>query len=277
MMRNKKAQYGLYDFIFQIVVIVGTIAAVFMYVNHAAGSTTYARLYISRELAFGVSAGYAAPEIIYYEALYYFPVDMLLKFDYRLKEGVVDVSDARYYYARDSCFIERGPEVIRKTKRMWIENSNYDLFFGKDLEGEDKLKYPFVDTLDYDWKAKKFVIIPEKYIDFFKGAGLRDVSASPSSNMTGYFYFNVSKEKPKEIKILIPVKTALQSRKLASIIVNKFLDVNRTLEISVGFSKDVSMNKANVSAGLIVGANVTANAAGILLDSLENYYEVSQC
>ena len=81
---NKKAQYAVYDFIFQLLIVVGVGAALLFYVNHAAGETKYAKKYFARELAFDIDALSAAPGNVYYASLNY-----LASLSIRLAEGTL--------------------------------------------------------------------------------------------------------------------------------------------------------------------------------------------
>ena len=277
----------MYDFIFQIVIIVATFAAVILYVSLMADDTTYKRVYVSRELAFDITAAQAAPASFFYNALYPFP----LEFDYSFDDNKLDVSGAHYYYAVDSCFSAEHPKLLEKARHFYIENSDYVLSFRRTpFEATEfnkkKLKYPFVVTFDNNWKSKKFMIAPLEYNGeenklakgFFDLAKANGIAVSASTHdMQGYLYVRAGSENPGKIDVLIPLRTALTSRKLASIIVNNFLDANKTMDISVGFSKDELMNKANVSVALQVGADVNADVVNIMLESLKEYYEGTIC
>ena len=102
-------------------------------------------------------------------------------------------------------------------------------------------------------------------------------SSFPVEPMHGYFYVRAGKENPDGIDVLIPLRTALQSRKLASIMIDEFLKANPDLKMTLGFSKDVVMNQSDVSVALKVGTNVSVDTANIIFTSLKEYYEGGIC
>ncbi len=272
----KKAQFGLYDFIFQIVIVAAAGILLFMYVNLVAGDTTYAKLYFSRELAFDNTVVYSAPSNLVYFPLYSFPPDAVNKFVYKIGGGDVSVSAIKYYYMRDSCFEEHYPNQIENVSYIYVQNRDYDMTFGIGTFEGKRLKYPFADTKDSFWKTKKFTVSPEKYAIIFKGYGIEDVSTTYSEGIEGYFRIE-DFDKQEEIKILIPVKTALRSRKLASIMANKFFKEDENLSITISFSREETMGNAGVAFILQAGTDVDADVADVVLKSLREYYEGGIC
>jgi len=290
---HKKAQFDLYDIIFQIVIAAAAGAALIIYVNYVAGDTTYARAYLAREAAFDISVLYASPNNIFYFPLYYFSPYLVQKFDYDIGAGEIVVSGKKYYYAEDSCFVKYSPALIKDTSTLHVKNSGYDFSFGPEFLDVKEMKYPFVDTKDSGWKEKNFVIAPyeyegveNKFMKELKNVGetkfgLTNIFVYGSSFSVepthGYFYVRAGKENPDGIDVLIPLRTALQSRKLASIMIDEFLKANPDLKMTLGFSKDVVMNQSDVSVALKVGTNINVDTANIIFTSLKEYYEGGIC
>jgi hypothetical protein len=286
---SKKAEAEEQTYFYMVLFQIGMLAViggfVLFFVNAEVESTSLARYYLSRDMSIDLSAVQGVPGNLW--EYYKFPMlphlfkdSDFLKLDLSFDKNLVNVQGKSYPYS-NSLFFKTVLASENSASFIHLWNNAYNLYSTDALSKKDflrleKLKYPYAGASD--WKTKQAVIAPETEpavkAFYNKYQGQLNLKKDVSENTS--VYLELRFDNSSNLIAEIPYSSAVESRKLASILVNMFID---------SLSEDKKLGKAYVritetksSADSYVVLNIgnslgfkISEISSIVFDSLEEY------
>jgi len=272
----KKGQQELLFLVFQLLLIAIVFLSLLAFVKQYEDNTIFEKIYLSRDISLIISTIEAAPGNLFYN--YSHTTSNLSRFEYSFNDQLLSITEegkarASYPYLEDETLgilneqISQESIPFTKTISMTLEKNSLLI-----------RTYPLVNTKDPEWRNKDQVLkLPALEIQESALQSARDQfdnqrkinnlkESSPSPDI--YIEIIFDDQNKKRLSAIIPHNK--KSRKLASIILNKFAKEGITGAISLT-NKNEQLNKANAAVLLIVGTDVSKNAH-LLAKAVEDYY-----